>query len=389
MTRRKETPPEAPVEAPAPVPQDPAAPPSDTPEPFVAEPAIADSPSVDPAPEPAVPQPPDPPKPAPQPQRSGVLAPLLGGALAAIGGFALSHFDLLGLGGSTDPAELAALSTRLDETEARLVAALDAAKAEAAAIASRVAALETAPEPAAPDLSRLDDLAQRLAALETAPADGATGDAALAARLADLEQRLSNLPATDASPEIRQQLDAALARLDAAEAEAKARAAEAESAAESARRAKALDALTAAVATGGPFAAELEALADPALTAALGPLADSGVPTLARLQADFPEAAREALRIARQTSAGDSWFDRLLGFLAAQTAARPLTPLEGAAPDAVLSRAEFALTEGRVADALAELATLDPAVQAPFAAWITAANAQVEAATALRSARGE
>jgi hypothetical protein len=84
---------------------------------------------------------------------------------------------------------------------------------------------------------------------------------------------------------------------------------------------------------------------------------------LQALQAAFPDAARETLRLSREISAQDGWGDRLVDFLASQTGARPLTPQEGDGVDAILSRAEFALSESRVADALAELAPLDPAVK--------------------------
>lgn len=331
--------------------------------------------------------------PAPQPAQArrgpGILGPLLGGALAAVGGFAASHFNLLGLAAPDVSQELAAIESKVDALAAEEAGSADAVKAEVAALAQRISALEAAPSPAASDLARLDGIEQRLAAIEAAPADGAGSTAALTARLAEIERKLAALPDGETSPALQQQLKAALDRLDAAEAEAKARAAEAETAAETARRAAALDALAAAVAEGRPFAAELQALADPDLSSALGAVAEGGVPTLAALREAFPEAAREALRIARATSAEDGWTDRLLDFLAAQTEARPLTPQAGTTPDAILSRAEFALTEARVADALAELAALDPAVKAPLEAWIGAATTYVDATAALRAARGE
>lgn len=388
MTRRKDPRPETLAETASPAMNDPAAVSPDAQEISAATTAAVEPLPVEPTPEDAPVAPPDP-TPAPQPRRSGVLGPILGGMIAATAGFALSHFNLLGLAPSANPDSLAAVAARQDEAEARQAAALERADAGIVALESRVSALETAPAPVAPDLSRLDEMEQRLAAIEAAPTDGVRADAALTTKLADLERRLSALSATGTSPEIQQKLDAAVARLDAAEAEAKARAAEAERAAEGARRARALDNLSAAIETGGPFTAELQALADPALTSVLGAHADEGVPTVADLQADFPDPAREALRIARDLSAEDGWTDRVLDFLAAQTEARPLTPQEGSAPEAILSRAGFALSEARIADALAELATLDPAVRAPFDAWITAASAQVEASVALQSARGE
>lgn len=375
MTRRKDPQPEnlepeAPATAPLP-----------------AEPLLVDvDPITAPPTEPPIP---DRAPPAPPPRQSGFFGLLLGGALTAIGGFALSHYNVLGLAAPSDTAALEALGAHLAETEIRHSAALDTVTKDLATVGSRLTALESAPPPEPPDLSRLDALDQRLAAIEAMPTNGDASTAALAAKLADLEQRLANLPATGSDPALQQKLDDALARLSAAEAEATARATEAEAAAMAAQRAKALDALSAAVAAGQPFTTELQALADPKLATALGTMAETGVPTLTTLQADFPNAAREALRIARDISAQDSWTTRLVDFLASQTGARSLTPREGDDPDAILSRAEFALTEGRVTDAVAELQPLDPAIRSPLDPWIAQATTFLAANTVLTAARGE
>jgi len=353
--------------------------------PFLTEVGPEPVPVPPPEPEPRIDAPPPPI--SPTPRSPGMLGPILGGALAAIGGFALSHFNLLGL--APDAGAVPALSAQLDQAVKQQSAAEQKLDTDLAALTDRVAALESAPAPAAPDLSRLDALDQRLATLEAIPADGTASTAALAAKLADLEQRLAGLPTSGSDPALQQQLDDALARLTEAEAAASTRASEAEAAAQAATRSKALDALSAAVDTGQPFAAELQALDDPALTEALASLAETGAPTLLQLQAAFPDAARSALRTARDLSTEDGWGARLVDFLAAQTGARPLTPLEGDTPDAILSRAEFALSEGRVADALAELDPLDAAVKAPLEGWVTQAKAHLAAASALQAARGE
>ena len=325
-----------------------------------------------------------------QPRRSsGLLAPLLGGALAALGGFAVSHFNLFGLTGADQSAELAALSDRITAVEADQAGALVGVTGDITALTGRLAALETAPALETPDLSGLDALDKRLAAIEAMPVSTTGANPALAAKIAEMERRLTALPATEPNTEVQAQLDAALARLDAAEADARAQAVGAEAVTADARRAQSLDALAKAVAEGRAFVTELQAVADPALSSALAPLAEAGAPTLAALQADFPEGAREALRIARETSTEDGWSDRLVDFLAAQTGARPVTPLEGTTPDAILSRAEFALSEGRVAEALAELAPLEDAVKAPLAPWSAAATNHVAATAALQAARGE
>lgn len=382
MTRRKD-------------PQPQADPPQDTiplAEPVAAEPFVVTTDPVDPpTAEPPV-QPDPPPAPAEPPaqvivRRGSVLAPLLGGALAALGGFALAHFDVFDLRPADPSADLAALAQQLAEVQAQ-AAGLDQLGSDLAAISDRVAKLETLPPPEAPDLSRLDTLDQRLAAIEAMPQDGAASTAAVTAKLAELERRMAGM-APSASPELQQQLEAALNRLDEAEAAAAARAKDAEVAATAAQRSQALDALAVKVAAGEPFGPELQALNDPAVTEALASLAESGAPTLAQLQASFPDAAREALRLARESSTDDGWGDRFLDFLASQTGARPLTPLEGDTPDAILSRADFALSEGRVADAVAELDPLDASIKAALAPWLASAQAHLAASATLQAARGE
>lgn len=354
---------------------------------------IDPTPGVAPVPEamgvPPVPPVPEPPEPAPvasppAPRRGGVLGPLLGGALAAIGGFGLSHFNVLGLAAPDNGEALSALEARLAEVQTAAEAdraALAALQGDLAPLADRLAALEAAPAPEPPempDLSRLDGLEDRLAAIEALPAEGDASTAALAAKLADLERRLAAQPqGVD-----RAEVEAALARLAEAEAEAAARAEEATAAAEAAARTEALDRLMAAVTSGAPFEAELAALADPALTDALTPFA-AGVAPMEALQAEFPDLARQVLALARADTEADGWGARVLDFLAAQTGARSLTPREGDDPDAVLSRAEFALGEGRLADALTDLQALDPTLRAPLDSWIARAEARLAVLAAL------
>ena len=314
--------------------------------------------------------------PEPPARRSGVLGPLLGGALAALGGFGLSHFNVFDLAAPDTSAEVAALGQRLDATLEELDQGL---RQRIDGLADRVAALEAAPEL---DLSGLAALDQRLQAIEALPAGDGASTAAIAAQLAELERRIAALP-TDAAGSA--QIDDALARLTAAEAEAEARAAEAAALAEATAQARALEVLATAVASGARFESELAAVADPDLQAALAPHL-AGVASQAQLQADFPEAARAVLQLARAADTEAGWGTRLLDFLGAQTGARSLTPREGTDPDAILSRAEFALTEGRLPDALGELQALDPAIRAPLEPWIAAAGARVAVDAAVAGA---
>lgn len=185
-------------------------------------------------------------RPAPPPRRSGILGPLLGGALAAIGGFALSHFNVFGLAAPDQTTAVAALGDRVAaiETAGSDTSATDAVRAEIGTLAERVEVLESVPPAAAPDLSGLEE---RLAAIEALPEGGDASTAALAAKLAELERRLADQPAGVDQTEV----NAALERLAAAEAEAKARADEAAAAAEVALRAEAMGRLRDAVAAGG------------------------------------------------------------------------------------------------------------------------------------------
>ena len=302
-------------------------------------------------------------------RRSGVFGPLLGGLLAALIGFGLSQSNLLGLHPPDQTGALAALA----EGETRLQAGL-------AALTDRIAVLEATPTPAVPDLSRLDAIDQRLQAVEALPQGGGTVTADLAARLSRLEAAMKTLPSGSGDTA---EIDAALARLAELEATSKVQAAKAAAAASAAQQARALEALGAAIASGSSFAAELSAVADPALQTALAPHS-GGVTPLTDLQAAFPDAARAALQLARQSDGEDGWGSRLTDFLADQSGARSVTPREGVDPDAILSRAEFALGEGRLAAALAELATLAPGIRAPLDGWIAQASARaaVDAAMA-------
>ncbi len=317
-------------------------------------------------------------------RRSGLLAPVLGGALAAVGGFGLSHFNAFGLTGAGDPAEITALSGRLDALEAARPSATDplpALRDSLSGLQARIDALEAAPAGQPVDLSALESLDQRMTAIEALPKGGGASTAALATKLAELERRLAAEPqgAADMS-----RVDEALARLEAAEAEATARAKAAAEAATGAERTAALVRLRAAVAGGAGFEAELAALGDPALNAALAPHV-AGVATVATLQAEFPDLSRQALAIARAAEGDRGWGARLVDFLASQTGARSLSPRAGDTPDAILSRADFALSEARLPETLAELATLPTDARAPFAAWITRVEARQAVDAALEA----
>ena len=134
--------------------------------------------------------------------------------------------------------------------------------------------------------------------------------------------------------------------------------------------------------TGSGFGEAVEILTAAGVTvpAELGAQAD-GVPSIETLKDGFAEPARAALATTRKAGGGG-----LGGFLKAQLGARSLEPQEGDGADAVLSRVEAAVKEGRLGDALAEAQALPEEAQAPLKDWtdaVKARQAAVEAAEAL------
>jgi hypothetical protein len=318
----------------------------------------------------------------------GFVPLVLGGIVAAGLGYFASVAELIpGLG---DPGPSPELQTALDQ-QADALAAL---RAELAALGeSQTPSVDLGPvtDEIATLSSQIDEtaaaitaLADRVVTLEERPvfSGEVTADAAEASEaVAALEERM------------RQREEAAAAR--AAEAEAAAQAArdaaaqaqaEAEAAAARAQAEAALNALRLSVTRGEPFADPLQAVA--AVTEvpdALNAAADSGVPSLEALQNRFPAAARAALPVALRETAGDSPVDRFGAFLRGQVGGRAVAPREGDDPDAILSRAQGAVTAGDLDAALAEIATLPEAAQAELADWTADARARSDVLSALET----
>ncbi|OYU38034.1 MAG: hypothetical protein CFE33_17140 [Pseudorhodobacter sp. PARRP1] len=256
------------------------------------------------------------------------------------GGWPVQDTSALQAALSAQQAETDSLKAQVAELAARPVAGPDSD------LEARVAALA---DQATPDLTPLQEqiaaLEKRLSAVEAMPpAGGAPSVAALAAQKA-------------AADEVLKQAEATAAQIKA-DAEATAKAAE--------RRA-ALGRVQAALDSGAAYASALPALGE--VPPVLAESAQTGLPTLAALQDAFPSASRAALEAALRANMGENWSDRVANFLRTQTGARSLTPREGSDPDAILSRAEAALTAGDLAAALTEIATLPPEAQAALADW--------------------
>ncbi len=332
---------------------------------------------------------------APQlPPRMGVPA-AIGGALAAIFGFGLAQVLPGGWplrGTDAIEATLAEQATVIADQQAelaRLGTALDAPPATDPELAERLAALESvvpAPYDDAALADRMTAIEGRMTAIEALPADGSGASpaaiAALQAEVAALRE------GSGTSADVTAAAEAAEARLVEAEQRAEALRAAAEADAARAETRSALRQIDVALETGGPFSSALSAFdATAAIPTVLADNAATGLPTITDLQATFPDAARAALEASLRADMGESWSERVGSFLQSQTGARSLTPREGDDPDAVLSRAEAILGEGRPADALTELATLPPEGLAAMAEWSAQVQLHLDGLDAVQTLR--
>lgn len=223
----------------------------------------------------------------------------------------------------------------------------------------------------------------------------------LAERVANLEVRLSNLAdrpaaetkdtgATDAAlDDLRQSLAAQTLEIEELRSAIEAEEQAARDNARATLQRAALTHVMTALDTGEEFSAALSDLGNTGAPVpdVLAKAAKTGVPTRAQLASGFPAAARAALAAARTNEDGGG--ASVTAFLRAQLGVRSLEPREGDDPDAILSRAEAALAEGRLGDALAEIETLPENARAAMSGWTAEATARRDALAAAEALSAE
>ena len=260
-----------------------------------------------------------------------------------------------------------ALSGLSDRVE-RLGASMDSTQADLTALRDTVAPL---PGDATGLGERMTGLADEFTALR----DDLSG---LPDQFATLRDEVSGLQ--DQFATLRGDVEDRLAAVETQVEEIEVAARDVEAEAQAAAREAARNQLLLAVRTGGVgYAEQLDVLGGDVP----GPLADpaeTGIPTFAELQADYPALARAALREARRLEPSGSGIE---GILARVTNARSLEPRDGDDSDAVLSRAETALAEGDLGTALAEIQRLPTKAQAEFDDWLSRARTRLAAERAL------
>ena len=304
---------------------------------------------------------------------AGFLPLLLGGVVAGAIGYGVATYFPMNDGSVDVSVQMQAQADQLAALEAKLadIPAVDLSGVEAqiASVGDQAAALSGAID------TNFADLDARLTEVEKRPgADGTLSDTALAAYQRELEQLRADLEIQQAT--VMSTVAQAETDLAAARAEAEALEQEALASAEAAASRAALNRVSTAIETGAPFADALGDLGGD-LPAALSSAAENGVATTAELKSDFPAAARAALATARAEGVSDE-SGGLGGFLRNQFDVRSTAPQEGSSPDAVLSRAEAAIKEGRVADALAEIEALPEVARAEMTDWTAQATERAD-----------
>ncbi|KPQ16941.1 MAG: hypothetical protein HLUCCO18_06800 [Rhodobacteraceae bacterium HLUCCO18] len=327
----------------------------------------------------------------------GFVPLVLGGVVAAGIGYFASMSDLLpGFGTSDTTTEIEMALAQQSEALAVLqeqVADLDAAEppsVDLTPVTDEIAALSARIDETAGTIGTLNE---RVATLEERPvftgdvtadaAEAAEAVAAMEDQMRAQEEEAARLAAE--AEDARRAAEEAVAAAEAETAEAMAAAeAEAQAAMAAAEAEAAVNELRLAVTRGEPFAEPLAAVAEVTdIPEALSAAADSGVPSLESLQDGFPAAARAALPVALRETAGEGAVDRFTAFVQGQIGGRAIAPRDGDDPDAVLSRAQAAVSAGDLETALAEISALPEGARNEMAGWIADAEARTAVVAAL------
>ncbi len=295
-----------------------------------------------------------------EPKKAVVWPFVLGGVVAATFGFAAARSNVVD--------NFLPPSWRLDAGEVALQGQISDAQLQIDTLNERLtsfsAELNDAPQTDANDIIDLsvkfDGLVARLDAIESRP----------------VSMQSENVDFT----QLREVAEKQQAEIDALLADARLVEQTSQETASKTLARAAASRIIAAVESGAPFAtalADLEATGASDIPEALKSAARDGVVTLAALQGEIPSAARAALAESPQDAeAGFS------GFLKRQLGARSIAPREGDDADAVLSRIEGAVRQGRLMDALAEAETLPTEAKSAMSDWLEKTTTRVAVTTA-------
>lgn len=321
-------------------------------------------------------------------KKGGTGAMIVGGAVAAALGFAAAIY--LDSGSMLLPQGKIAEAFRLETT-----AKLDGLEQNVTNLGSHVnmntdkvgaltSQISNGPD-AAVIAQSLDDLSAKVAQMDQ-------GLAALDARLSDLTQEALNAAISKdvvdgyqkELVDLQASLKAQREQVETMVQTAQAKEAEVAQISQNTLTRAALTRVDTALQSGRPYAAalaEYETVIGAPAPDALAQFAQDGLVSMSALSDEFVDSARAALNAARASQSPDETAagSRLGSFFKSQLQARSVTPKEGSDADAVLSRAEAALKDGRLSDSLAELDMLPDASKEKMMSWIATAAARQNA----------
>lgn len=319
-------------------------------------------------------------------KKGGTGAMILGGAVAAALGFGAAIY--LDSGSTLLPQGKVAQAFRaetrtqleaLEKTVTDLGSQLNMNTDKVGALTSQIS---NGPDSVAMAQS-LDELSAKVAKMDA-------GLAALDARLSDLTQEALNAAISKEVVDgyqkelvdLQASLKAQREQVETMVQTAQAKEVEVAQISQNTLTRAALTRVDTALQSGRSYAAalaEYEAVIGGPAPDALAQFAQDGLVSLSELSDSFVDSARAALNAARSSEGDAATGSRLGSFLKSQLQARSVTPKEGDDADAVLSRAEAALKDGRLSDSLAELDMLPDASKEKMASWIATATARQDA----------
>ncbi|PWJ80145.1 hypothetical protein C7441_11372 [Pseudaminobacter salicylatoxidans] len=352
------------------------------------------------------PQKPASPAAAPQPRRSGfppLAAGIVGGVIALAGAGALQYSGVLPAPGSNGGVaqsqidslraefsgmqqDITALKNAGSQPDTQLAGQVETVTKSLDAVKADLANLRESAAPATGDEAGLQALDGRVRETEAAIAalreqqgasQAASGD------LAALGERIAGVEALARSG--GEAMTAADGKISALEQKVNDLSGKVEAQAGQPKVALAIasSALKSAVERGAPFEAELETFAaiapDASGIAQLRTYAQSGVPTLADIQAETKPAIQAMIAAAKPVDEKAGVLDRLVTSAQSLVAVRPVGPVEGAGVPETTARIEYAIKSGELDKALAEFETLPEAAKTAGAGLADKIRARVEA----------
>ena len=240
-------------------------------------------------------------------------------------------------------------------------------------------------ESASKDVARLGgeiaDLKARLDALSESKAEASRYDE-MEQRLDDLAASVQAIQSAAADVQLPPELEG---RIEALAAQVESISSDLSTAGGSQSRSIAMVGVRAAAETGAPYGMLLleAGFSEADLPEIVRAHRETGIATISDLRESFPAASRAAVRAAELESDPDGVAGGIGSILRSIFQVRPLTPIEGDDPPALLSQAEALVRANQLRDAMDILDALPEASRLAMNNWLDRANARLNVLEAL------